>query len=388
MIEEKFIVPRKLALLSYVLMAVGLVSFIAGFVLSPARTWANYLLNNYYFVSLAIGAAFFISLQYISQSGWSAAFKRIPEAMAAYLPFGAVFFVLLVFGVHHLYEWSHEEAVATDPLIAHKAPYLNTPFFLIRIIAFFGLWILLTKMLRRASLREDAEGGTASFYKSEHLSRIFIFVVAITFSAFSIDMLLSLEVHWFSTIYAAKMFVSAFLHGSAVIALIVIILNKTGHLKMLNRSHLHDFTRYIFMLSIIWGYFTFSQFMLIWYGNIPEETIFYVRRSEGVYEVLFYLSIVLNWLLPFLFLMPRSSSRSRMVMTPVIILLVIGQYVELYYEIWPIAAGPDAGFGLLEIGSFLGYAGLFIWVVVTWLAKARLIPVNHPYLQESLHHHF
>ncbi len=141
------------------------------------------------------------------------------------------------------------------------------------------------------------------------------------------------------------------------------------------------------MLSIL-GYFTFSQFMLIWYGNIPEETIFYVRRSEGVYEVLFYLSIVLNWLLPFLFLMPRSSSRSRMVMTPVIILLVIGQYVELYYEIWPIAAGPDAGFGLLEIGSFLGYAGLFIWVVVTWLAKARLIPVNHPYLQESLHHHF
>ena len=201
-------------------------------------------------------------------------------------------------------------------------------------------------------------------------------------------MLLSLEVHWFSTIYAAKMFVSAFLHGSAVIALIVIILNKTGHLKMLNRSHLHDFTRYIFMLSIIWGYFTFSQFMLIWYGNIPEETIFYVRRSEGVYEVLFYLSIVLNWLLPFLFLMPRSSSRSRMVMTPVIILLVIGQYVELYYEIWPIAAGPDAGFGLLEIGSFLGYAGLFIWVVVSWLAKARLIPVNHPYLQESLNHHF
>ncbi len=234
MIEEKFIVPRKLALLSYVLMAVGLVSFIAGFVLSPARTWANYLLNNYYFVSLAIGAAFFISLQYISQSGWSAAFKRIPEAMAAYLPFGAVFFVLLVFGVHHLYEWSHEEAVATDPLIAHKAPYLNTPFFLIRIIAFFGLWILLTKMLRRASLREMPKGELLHFIIRTFVQNLH-FRGGDHFSAFSIDMLLSLEVHWFSTIYAAKMFVSAFFmarryrpdrdHSE-----------KNRSLKMLNRS--------------------------------------------------------------------------------------------------------------------------------------------------------
>ena len=200
-------------------------------------------------------------------------------------------------------------------------------------------------------------------------------------------MLMSLEVHWFSTIYAAKMFVSAFLHGSAVIALIVIILNRFGYLKLLNRSHLHDFTRYIFMLSIVWGYFTFSQFMLIWYGNIPEETIYYVRRTEGVFGILFYASIILNWFLPFLFLMPRKSSRSKMVMTPVILLLIVGQYVELYYEIWPIAVGRPT-FGLIEIGSCLGYAGLFIWVVTTWLAKANLVPVNHPYLKESLTHHF
>lgn len=387
MTVEKFIVPRTLSLVTYGLMLIGLITFTGGFILSPDRTWGNYLLNNFYFISLAIGASFFISLQYISQSGWSAAFKRIPEAMAAYIPFAAVFFVLLVFGIHHLYEWSHSEVVGHDHLIAHKAPYLNVPFFMTRIVLFFAVWIYLTKLMRRISLREDIEGGTAAFYKSEHLSRIFVFVVAVTFSAFAIDLLMSLEVHWFSTIYAAKMFVSAFLHGSAVIALIVIILNRFGYLKVLNRSHLHDFTRYIFMLSIVWGYFTFAQFMLIWYGNIPEETIFYVRRGEGIYEILFYLSIILNWLLPFLFLMPRRSSRSKMVMIPVILLLVVGQYVELYYEIWPIAVG-DASFGLIEIGSFLGYGGLFIWVVMTWLAKANLVPVNHPYLKESLTHHF
>ncbi len=387
MTEERFIIPQRLKMITYVLMGIGGVSFIAGFLMNPERGWANYLLNNFYFISLAIGAAFFISLQYISQSGWSAAFKRIPEAMVAYIPFAAVFFVLLFFGVHHLYEWSHAEAVEHDSLIAHKAPYLNIPFFFVRVIVFFALWIWLTKLMRRISVKEDLEGGLKYFYQSEHLSRIFIFVVAITFSLFSIDMLLSLEVHWFSTIYAAKLFVSAFLHGSAVIALIVIILNKFGYLKILNRSHLHDFTRYIFMLSIVWGYFTFAQFMLIWYGNLPEETIFYVRRSGGAFEVLFYVSIVLNWFLPFLFLMPRSSSRSKMVMIPVILLLIAGQYVELYYEIWPITVG-SAEFGLLEIGSFLGYAGLFTWVVMTWLAKASLIPVNHPYLKESIAHHF
>lgn len=387
MIDEKFVVPQKLKLASIVLIAIGLVSFVVGFISDPGRAWANYLLNNFYFVSIAVGAAFFVSIQYIAQAGWSAAFKRIPEAMAAYIPFAAVFFLILIFGVHSLYEWSHAEAVETDHLIHHKSPYLNVPFFAIRIVLFFGLWILLTKWMRKISIQEDSQGGLELFRKSEHLSRIFIFVVAVSFSAFSVDMLMSLQVHWFSTIFAAKMFISAFQHGAAIITLIVILLHKFGYLKMLNRSHLHDFTRYMFMLAIVWGYFTFAQFMLIWYGNIPEETVYYVHRWHGPFEILFYASIVLNWFIPFLFLMPRNNSRSKMVMLPVIVLLIIGQYVELYYEIWP-ATLHEAKFGLLEIGSWLGYVGLFTLVVITYLAKASLIPKNHPYIQESVHHHF
>ncbi|PTN08848.1 quinol:cytochrome C oxidoreductase [Mangrovibacterium marinum] len=387
MIEEKFVIPKKLKLATYVLIAIGLVSFGWGFVTDPQRSWANYLLNNYLFVSLAVGAAFFISIQYIAQAGWSAAFKRIPEAMAAYLPFAAVFFLLLLFGVHSLYEWSHAEELAHDHLIQHKSPYLNVPFWGIRILLFFGLWILLTKWMRKISLKEDREGGMRYFYQSEHLSKVFIFIVAVSFSAFSVDMLMSLQVHWFSTIFAAKMFISAFLHGAAVITLIVIILHKYGYLQVLNRSHLHDFTRYMFMLSIVWGYFTFSQFMLIWYGNIPEETSYYVHRWHGPFQILFYVSIILNWFIPFLFLMPRSNSRSKLAMVPVIILLIIGQYVELYYEIWP-ATLHEAKFGLLEIGSWLGFAGLFSLIVITYLAKANLVPKNHPYLEESIHHHF
>lgn len=387
MIDEKFVVPGKLRNITFGLIAVGLISFIVGFVTDHERAWANYLLNNFYFVSIAIGAAFFISLQYITQSGWSAAFKRIPEAMAAYIPFAAIFFLLLVFGIHTLYEWSHQEMAVTDRLVQHKSFYLNLPFLMIRIVVFFGLWTLMTKLLRRLSLKEDMEGGLSYFAKSEHLSRIFIFIVAITFSLFSVDVLMSLEVHWYSTLYAGKMFISAFLHGAAVITLIVIILHKFGYLKMLNRSHLHDFTRYIFMLSIVWGYFNFTQFMLIWYGNIPEETVFFVERWHGAFRVMFFANIILNWFIPFLFLMPRKTSRSKMVMVPVIILLMIGQYTELYYDIWPTVIG-DAKFGLIEIGTFIGYAGLFTLVVITYLSKASLVPKNHPFLEESLEHHF
>jgi Ni/Fe-hydrogenase subunit HybB-like protein len=177
------------------------------------------------------------------------------------------------------------------------------------------------------------------------------------------------------------------MHGSSIITLIVIILSRMGKLEFLNRSHLHDFTRYIFMSSIVWGYFNFAEFMLIWYGNIPEETAWFVHRWDGVYKVLFFANIILNWAIPFFVLMPRKTSRSKMFIFPVIILLIIGQYTELYYIIWP-AVVHEAKFGLLEIGTFIGFVGIFALVVATWLSKASLVPRNHPYIEESMHHHF
>lgn len=385
--EEKLIVSRKFKTVLYAMIAVGVVSLTVGFITDHERAWANYLLNNYYFVSLAIGAAFFGAIQYISQSGWSAAFKRVPEAMASYIPVAAVFFLLLYFGMHSLFHWSHEGITATDAMIAKKAPYLNIPFFFIRVVLFFGLWIVMVRLLRRISLSEDAEGGMSYFYQSEKYSKIFIFIVAFSFTLFGVDMLMSLEPHWYSALFAAKSFIAAFLHSATVITLIIIILNKYGHLNMLNRSHLHDFSRYIFMLAIIWGYFNFAEFMLIWYGNIPEETIFYVKRSEGAFGVLFFANIILNWFVPFLFLMPRMTSRSKQAIVPVIILMMVGQYTELYYYIWP-AVLHEAKFGLIEIGTYVGFLGLFALVVTNTLSKASLVPKNHPYLEESLYHQF
>ncbi|NJK96367.1 MAG: hypothetical protein HC905_16940 [Bacteroidales bacterium] len=258
--KETFNFSPLLRNICLVLIAIGLGTFVYAFISNPAKAWANYLVNNYYFLSLAVGASFFYAIQYITQSGWSSGFKRVPEAMFGYLPVAALFFVLLFFGMHYLYEWSHHDVALHDELIAHKSPYLNVPFFFIRLFVFFAAWILLTQQLRKLSLREDKEGGMVNFQKSELYSKIFIFILGVTFSMSVIDWIKSIEVHWFSTLFALKGFISAFLHGTAAIVLIVLLLSYKGYFPFLNGSHLHDFNRYMFILSIFYGYFWFSQF--------------------------------------------------------------------------------------------------------------------------------
>ena len=370
-----------------ILIAAGIASVVFGFLKDPGRTWANYLLNNYYFFSIAMGGAFFFVIQYISQAGWSAGFKRVPEAMMTWIPFSAVFFLLIYFGTHSLYHWSHEENVAEDSLLTHKSPFLNVPFFYIRMLIYFALWILLIQILRRFSINEDIEAGAKWFEKSEFYSKIFVFVLAITFSLAGIDWIMSIDTHWYSTLFALKNMVAAFLHGSSILILIVLVLNRRGFFPFLNKYHIHDFSRYVFMLAIIWGYFWFAQFMIIWYGNIPEETIYYSVRWEKGWQTLFFLEIIINWAIPFLVLMPIKASRSKLVLFIVILFLIIGQYIDLYLQIMPGTTGI-LKFGVIEAGMFVGYAGLFTLVTFTALSKAKIIPVNHPYLEESLNHHF
>jgi hypothetical protein len=385
--KDKVPFSGSLKAISGILIVGGLVTMVAGFIGEPERTWANYLLNNYYFLMLALGAAFFIALQSITHAGWSAAFRRVGEAMSGYIPVAAVFFLLLIFGFHSLYEWSHADAVAHDDLIAHKSPYLNTPFLYLRLILFFALWIMMVLLIRKASLEGDLNGGSRWYKRDEHLSKIFIFVLAFTISLSTIDWVMSIDVHWFSTLFALKNFVAAFYHGTAALILIVFILHSRGYFEFLNAWHLHDFARYVFMLAIIWGYFWFAQFMLIWYGNIPEETVYYVVRWEPGWKTLFFAEIIVNWLIPFLILLPTRTSRSKPVILSMLILLIAGHYIDLYMQIMPGTTG-SLQFGFIEIGSFLGYGGLFALVTGYFLSRAPLLPKNHPYLNESLEHHF
>jgi len=355
--EDKFVITPKLRKICYFLIIIGIGTIVIGIFQNKEKMWANFLLGNYYFISIAVGATLFLALQYITQSGWSVLFLRIPQSIGMYFRIAFLLIILLVFGMHSLYQWSVPEA--RDVLIEHKLFYLNTPFFLMRIVLFLALWVILSSLLRSASLKEDTMGGVALLHKTEIYSKIFIFVLAFSFSLFTFDLIMSIDVHWFSTIFAVKNLIAGFYHSVAVIALIIIMLNRKGYLKQLNDSHLHDFSRYIFMLSIIWAYLWFVQYLLIWFANIQEETIYYYSRLQGPWRPLFFLNIILNFFIPFLTLLSPKLDRKKSIISRVCVVLIIGQWVDLYLQIMPGTTGV-LSIGYIEIGTFAGFAGLFI----------------------------
>ncbi len=372
--------------LSLVLSVIGVIATVLGFKENAQRAWGNILVCNYYFLSLAIGASFFAAIQNITQSGWSAMFKRVPEAITAYLPYGSVLVLLMgAFGVHSLYHWSHEAAVQSDILLQHKAPYLNVTFFLIRLVVSLGLWFFLTSLLRKFSLREDVEGGLKNFIKGEFYSKVLIFILALTFSLFTFDLIMSIDSHWFSTIFAIKNFVSAFLHGSALILLMIFALNKRGYFPVLNAAHRHDLSKYLFMLAMIWGYMWFSQFFLMWYSNIPEETVYYAQRLRGEWKTIFFADLFLNWTFPFLFLLHNRVARNTNALIFTSALLLFGFWLDIYLQVFPGLTG-NCIIGFVEVGIFSGFLGIFIFSVASALGKTSIIPKNHPYLGESMAH--
>ena len=388
--EKNFIFSATLRYIMYGLMIIGIIAIVVGFMSDADRIWANLLLNNFLFLSLAIGASFFLALQYITQSGWSAAFKRIPESMSAFIPYGAaIMLVIVLFGMNSIYPWIHPEEAGFDAhelhIIHNKASFLNVTFFIVRLVIYFVVWIFFTKMLRKLSLQEDLEGGLAYFKKSETYSKVYIFSLALTFSLASFDWIMSIDPTWYSTIFSLKNFIAAFYHGSTVIVILVLALNHFGYFDFITKAHWADFSKYVFILSIVWAYFWFSQYLLIWYANIPEETTYYVKRLTGPWKFNFYLNLTLNWLVPFLILLPNYFARKKFILLFVIVLVSFGQYTDLFEQIMPGTVG-DYQMGFIEIGTWLGFAGLFFYIVFRTLSSKALIPKNHPLLNESLHH--
>jgi len=387
--DRKFVFRPALKYTTYGLMAIGVIAVATGFLADGERALANLLLNNFYLLCLAIGASFFLALQYITQAGWSAAFKRIPESISAYIPWAALIMILIMIGMKSLYPWIQPEEHSFDEhsmhLIEHKSPFLNVPFFLIRLVIYFAVWVFMTRLLRKYSLKEDSEGGMVYFEKTGFYSKVYIFTLALTFSLASFDWIMSIDPTWFSTIFALKNFITSFYHGSALIVLIVVILHHYGYFQFITDAHWQDFSKYVFILSIMWAYFWFSQYLLIWYANIPEETVYYVHRLTGPWKVVFYLNLILNWIVPFVVLLSNYFARKKMVLGIVIVFVLIGLWIDIYEQIMPGTVG-DVKIGFTEVGTWLGFAGLFIYIFLRTLSSAALIPANHPLLQESLHH--
>lgn len=384
--DKRLILSSQFKFATYGLIGLGIIAFAYGFMTDTNRAFANLLINNYYFIALIIGATFFAAIQYITQSGWSSGFVRVPQAIAEFLPYAAILMIPILFGLHSIYHWSHPDAVAHDALLQHKSPFLNVPFFIIRFAIYFTFWIGMTKLLRRCSLKEDEEEGLKYFKKSELYSKVYIFGLAFTFSMASFDWIMSIDAHWFSTIFAVKNFVMGFYHAVVLITIILIILNKLGYYPFLNKHHLRDLTKYIFILGIIWAYTWFSQYILIWYANMPEETVYYIPRTQGEFTPLFYIEFAVNWIFPFFVLMSGKVANKKNLLLAICVILMIGQWVDIYMQVTVGTLG-QLRIGFIEIAGFLGFVGLFALVIAKSLAKAPLVAKNHPYLEECINHH-
>jgi len=377
------IVYRRSALIGGVALAV---SFGLGLILRDLDRFCHaYLVNYCYFLSLSLGALFFVVLQHLARAGWSVVVRRLAEILAANLPLMAVLALPVLFGTGVLYDWVHASESAHAELIEAKRAYLNLPFFLVRIGAYFAIWTWLSRVLLNRSVEQDASGDVDITLRLTRFSglAVVLFALTITFAAF--DLIMSLTPQWFSTIFGVYYFAGSMVGFVAVITLVAMLLQARGLLaRAITIEHYHDLGKLLFAFVFFWGYIAFSQYMLIWYANIPEETGWYLVRQSGSW---LWVSLVLlfgHFLLPFLGLLPRRVKRRKPTLAFWAVWALVMHWVDLYWLIMPTHSPERLPLGLLEIGCFLGLGGLFLAGLVRAAGRSALIPVNDPRLAESL----
>lgn len=390
--DRKYELTKNNRLIPMIMMAIGLAAIVMGFLTDKSRTWASLLTNDFYFTAISLCGTFFVALQYVAQAGWAVGIKRIPEAMGGFLKFGVAGIILIfILGHHELYHWTHAElydhsSPEFDAIMNGKRGFLNIPFFLVRLIGYFVIWVGFTYMLRKQSLLEDAEGGLVHYRKSVPLAAVFVVLFAITTSTGAWDILMSIDAHWFSTLFGWFMFAGLFVSGLSMICLIILYLKLKGYLEHVNNNHLHDMGKYMFAFCIFWTYLWFSQFMLIWYANLPEEVIYFQVRWEN-FRTLWVINLLVNFCAPFLILMSRDAKRRNSILWVSGIVILGGQWLNVYLMVIPGVVGEDWHLGFIELGTMVGFLGFFLWTTLRELSKASLVPKNHPMLTESLHHH-
>ena len=373
------------------------------------RLFASLWMNNVFFVGLGIIGLFFVAIQYAAQAGWSAGFLRVPLSMGSWIPIAGILMLVLWFvSGHDIFHWTHGDLYGEfksgtdvknphfDPLINKKAPFFFWPleggtfpiFFIFRMVLFFGLWYWFLVMIRKNMLAEDIDPSTTYWFKNRTISAWFLIFFAVSSSIAAWDWVMSIDTHWFSTMFGWYVFASWWVTGLAMITLIVAYLKDAGYLKIVDSNHLHDLGKFIFAFSIFWTYIWFGQFLLIYYANIPEETVYFIERmSTSPYSWIFYTNLILNFVLPFLLLMPRDAKRQLSMLKLVCPIVIIGHWFDFYNMVTPGVMQNNGSLGLLEIGLGFIFLAVYLLVVLGSLAKVPLIGKNHPMLAESLHHH-
>ena len=355
------------------------------------KPWAAFYVAAFFFFMISLGVLAFYAIQRAAQAGWSPVLYRVMEGITAYLlPGGIVIIVILALsGMHlnHLFIWMDPEVVAHDELIAGKTGYLNVPFFLVRAVLFLLGWTTYRYFSRKFSLAQDQSDNISNHKKNFRISAAFLVFFIYSESVMSWDWIMSIDPHWFSTLFGWYVFASMIVSGVTTIALITIYLKSKGYLEFVNDSHIHDLGKFMFGFSVFWTYLWFSQFMLIWYSNIPEEVTYFMTRIED-YNLPFFGMVVMNFIFPLLILMNSDYKRINYFIVMTGIVVILGHYMDVYNMIMPSAVGDQWFIGVAEIGGFLFFLGLFIFIVFSELTKAPLFAKGDPYMGESERFHY
>jgi len=407
-IRDHFEMPSKTRTWSLALIFIGALLLVIGFVTKGmsseehVRTvfWGTLMYNSIFFTLICNASMFFICATTLAMGGWQMAFRRVPEAISKMvIILGSVTWLILLYIVVidnnndiHIFHWLSDES-KSDPILKGKLGFLNPTFFFIWTTLAIGLWILLGARMRKLSSEFDegpfdADQGKSLIWKNTVTAAMFIVWFALTVaSTIPWLWLMSIDAHWYSTMYSWYTFASSFVSGMALVALWVIYLKNKGYLEYTNEEHLHDIGKFMFAFSIFWTYLWFSQYMLIWYGNIPEETVYFKHRVQGPYKGIFFLNLIINFVCPLLILMKRSAKRNYTLVTFMAVLIIFGHWIDFYQMVLGSVSKEEVTLNWLDFGIAALYVGVIIFFVGKELAKKPLLPKYHPFLKESIIHH-
>jgi len=405
MIKQQFEISAGYKKWTNILLGVGGLALVLGIIflgmskepVEQTRFWAVLLQNSVFFLLVVNASMFFICVTTMAHGGWQMAFRRVPEAISSVVPiFGLltlIVFIALIFGHRHdIYHWLDKEHVEHDPILKGKSGFLNPVFFMIWSVVAIGLWAFLGSKMRKLSSEADEqmdqETGRKYIIKNTAWAAAFLVAFGLTVgSTIPWLWLMSIDAHWYSTMYSWYTFASSFVAGMSLVALFVVYLKNQDYLEYVTEEHLHDIGKFMFAFSVFWTYLWYSQFMLIWYANIPEETVYFKPRMQGPYRVIFFLNLILNFAVPFLLLMRRGSKRNYTTITVLAVAIILGHWTDFYQMVMPGTLHEHYSLGWFEFGILAFYAGMIMFFVGKGLAKKPLVAEHHPYLKESTIHH-
>lgn len=382
--------PSSISKIGMVLLVVGIVLGVAAFFVDHTRAVYNYLIAFTFMISIGVGALFLIALEYIVGADWSVPIRRVVEFFAAVIPLLALLVIPLLLNVGELFHWSHAEAVAEDKILTAKAPYLNVTFFIVRVFVLIGLWSLFYFFFIRNSKKQDTSKDQKLTTINIRLSAIFIPIFAFTITISAIDWLMSIEPHWFSTIIGVYFFAGTVIAALAAVTLATVLLKENGYLHpALTNDHLYSLGALMFAFVNFWGYIAFSQYMLIWYADLPEETFWFMQKWEGSWAIFSIGLIIVKFLVPYIVLVSQPSKMDPKKLKFISVWLLFAHLYDLFWFVMPEMEELSGGysFSWIDLVFPIAAVGLIILVFNMKAKKENLIPIGDPKLQRGLDFH-